>query len=94
VSFKRTLPRAALRFAVFPEELTNLSGLYLGLVEGQGYGKCGDRKRVREHVASLLPFKVFEVANLAFLGTWNSEIYTATTGRGGTVMSIFVGQRS
>jgi hypothetical protein len=33
VSFKRTLPRAALRFAVFPEELTNLSGLYLGLSE-------------------------------------------------------------
>ena len=83
-----------MRIAVFPEELTNLSGLLLGLVEGQGCGKCGDCKRVRERVASLLPFKVFEVANLAFSCTWNSEISAATTSLGGTVMGIFVGPNS
>lgn len=35
-----------------------------------------------------------EVAHMAFLGTWNSEIFAAITGLSGTVMGIFVGQKS
>jgi hypothetical protein len=34
-----------------------------------------------------------EVAHLAFLGSWNSEIFAAITGLSGTVMGIFVGQK-
>lgn len=35
-----------------------------------------------------------EVAHMAFLGTWNSEIFAAITGLSGTVMGIFVGQKT
>ncbi len=35
-----------------------------------------------------------EVAHLAFLGTWNSEIFAAITGLIGTVTGIFVGQKA
>ena len=35
-----------------------------------------------------------EVVHIAFLGTWNSEIFAAITGLSGTVMGIFVGQKS
>lgn len=42
--------------------LTNLSGLSLDMSEGSGCGKCGDYKRVWEHVASLLPFWVLEAS--------------------------------
>ena len=34
-----------------------------------------------------------EVAHMAFLGSWNSEIFAAITGLSGTVMGIFVGQK-
>jgi len=34
-----------------------------------------------------------EVAHLAFLGSWNSEIFAAITGLSGTVMGVFVGQK-
>jgi len=35
-----------------------------------------------------------EIAHLALLRTWNSEIFAAITGLSGTVMGIFVGQKS
>jgi len=35
-----------------------------------------------------------EIAHLAFLHTWNSEIFAAITGLSGTVMGIFVGSKS
>jgi hypothetical protein len=35
-----------------------------------------------------------EIAHMAFLGTWNSEIFAAITGLSGTVMGIFVGQKA
>ena len=35
-----------------------------------------------------------EVAHLAFLGVWNSEIFAAITGLSGTVMGIFVGKKT
>jgi acetylglutamate kinase len=37
---------------------------------------------------------VLEVAHMAFMGTWNSEIFAAITGLSGTVMGIFVGQKT
>jgi hypothetical protein len=35
-----------------------------------------------------------EVAHLAFLGSWSSEIFAAITGLSGTITGIFVGQKS
>ena len=35
-----------------------------------------------------------EIANLALLHSWNSEVFAAITGLAGTVMGIFVGQKS
>jgi len=35
-----------------------------------------------------------EVAHMAFLGSWNSEVFAAITGLSGTVMGIFVGQKA
>jgi hypothetical protein len=35
-----------------------------------------------------------EIAHMALLRTWNSEVFAAITGLSGTVMGIFVGQKS
>jgi hypothetical protein len=35
-----------------------------------------------------------EIANLALLHCWNSDVFAAITGLSGTVMGIFVGQKS
>ena len=35
-----------------------------------------------------------EIANLVLLHCWNSEVFAAITGLTGTVMGIFVGQKS
>jgi hypothetical protein len=35
-----------------------------------------------------------EIAHMAFLGSWNSEIFAAITGLSGTIMGIFVGQKT
>jgi hypothetical protein len=35
-----------------------------------------------------------EIAHLALLRTWNSEVFAAITGLSGTVLGIFVGQKS
>jgi hypothetical protein len=35
-----------------------------------------------------------EIANLALLHSWNIEVFAAITGLSGTVMGIFVGQKS
>ena len=37
---------------------------------------------------------ILELAHMAFMGTWNSEIFAAITGLSGTVMGIFVGQKT
>ncbi len=37
---------------------------------------------------------MLEVAHMAFMGSWNSEIFAAITGLSGTVMGIFVGQKT
>jgi hypothetical protein len=35
-----------------------------------------------------------EIAHLALLRTWNSEVFAAITGLSGTVMGIFLGKKS
>ena len=35
-----------------------------------------------------------EIANLALLGTWNSEVFAAITGLAGTIMGILISQKS
>jgi len=35
-----------------------------------------------------------EIAHMAFMHAWNSEIFAAITGLSGTVMGIFVGQKA
>lgn len=37
---------------------------------------------------------ILEVAHMAFLGTWSSEVFAAITGLSGTVTGIFVGKRT
>ncbi len=37
---------------------------------------------------------VLEVAHLAVLGVWNSEIFATITGLSGTVLGIFVGHKA
>jgi hypothetical protein len=36
----------------------------------------------------------FEFAHMAFMHTWNAEIFAAITGLSGTVIGLFVGQKS
>ncbi len=35
-----------------------------------------------------------EIANLAFLGTWNSEVFASITGLTGTITGILISQKS
>ena len=37
---------------------------------------------------------LLEIAHLAFLGSWNSEIFAVISGLSGTITGIFVGQKS
>lgn len=48
---------------------------------------------VKFAVCLVFCFSGLEIAHLAFLGSWNSEIFATITGLSGTVMGIFVGQK-
>lgn len=37
---------------------------------------------------------VIEIAHLALLRSWNSEVFAAITGLSGTVMGVFVGRKT
>ncbi len=37
---------------------------------------------------------VLEIAHLVFLQSWNSEVFAAISGLSGTILGIFVGQKS
>jgi len=37
---------------------------------------------------------ILEIAHIALLGRWNSEIFASITGLSGTVMGIFIGQKT
>ncbi len=45
-------------------------------------------------IAIIFCLSAIEVANLAFLGKWNSEIFAAITGLTGTVTGILISQKS
>jgi len=49
---------------------------------------------VKFAIAMTLCLSALEIAHIAFLGSWNSEIFAAITGLSGTVMGIFVGQKA
>jgi hypothetical protein len=45
-------------------------------------------------IALTLCLTGLEVAHMAILGRWNSEIFSAITGLSGTVVGLFVGQKT
>ena len=49
---------------------------------------------VKFSLGMTLCLAAIEIAHLALLRTWNSEIFAAITGLSGTVLGIFVGQKS
>ena len=49
---------------------------------------------VRFGIGMTVCLSFLEVAHLAFLGSWSSEIFSAITCLSGTVMGVFVGQKS
>jgi len=49
---------------------------------------------VKFTIATTLILSTLEIAHIAFLGKWNSEIFSAIIGLSGTVMGIFVGQKT
>jgi len=48
---------------------------------------------VKFAIAMLACLSAVEIAHLALMQTWNSEVFSAITGLVGTVMGIFVGKR-
>jgi len=49
---------------------------------------------VKFTIAMTACMSALEVAHMAYVGTWNSEIFAAITGLSGTVIGLFVGQKS
>jgi hypothetical protein len=49
---------------------------------------------VKFAVAMTVCLTALEIARMALLGKWNSEIFSAITGLSGTVIGIFVGQKA
>jgi hypothetical protein len=49
---------------------------------------------VKFAIAMTVCLTVLEVAHMVFLGKWNSEIFAAITGLSGTVMGVFIGQKT
>jgi len=49
---------------------------------------------VKFAIAMLASLSAVEIAHLAILGTWNSEVFSAITGLVGTVTGIFLGQKA
>ncbi|MCW3996215.1 MAG: hypothetical protein NWE98_08745 [Candidatus Bathyarchaeota archaeon] len=49
---------------------------------------------VKFAIAFTFSLTALEVAHLAFLGSWNSEVFAAITGLTGTVTGIMISQKS
>jgi hypothetical protein len=49
---------------------------------------------VKFAIAMTACLSALEIAHMAFLGKWNSEIFASITGLSGTVMGIFIGQKT
>jgi len=44
-------------------------------------------------IISLASFTALQIAHLALLGRWNSEIFAAMTGLVGTILGVFFGKK-
>ena len=49
---------------------------------------------VKFAIAMTACLSLLEVAHMAFLGAWSSEIFAAISGLSGTVFGVFVGQKT
>ena len=49
---------------------------------------------VKFAVGMTVCLSVLEVAHLAFLGSWNSEVFAAITGLAGTITGIILGSKA
>ena len=49
---------------------------------------------VKFAIAMTIILSALEITHLMVLGKWNSEIFAVITGLSGTVMGIFVGQKT
>jgi len=49
---------------------------------------------VKFAIAFTFSLSAVEIAHLALLGTWNSEVFAAVTGFAGTIMGILISQRA
>jgi hypothetical protein len=49
---------------------------------------------VKFTIAMTIILSALEIAHMAILGKWNSEIFAVITGLSGTVMGISVGQKT
>jgi len=49
---------------------------------------------VKFAMAMTVCLSAIEIAHIAFLGEWNSEIFAAVTGLIGTVSGVLIGQRA
>ena len=49
---------------------------------------------VKFAIALTFSLTALEIAHLALLGTWNSEVFAAITGLAGTITGILISQRT
>ncbi len=49
---------------------------------------------VKFAIGAIFCLSALEIANLAFLGTWNSEVFASITGLTGTITGILISQKS
>ena len=49
---------------------------------------------VKFAIAMTVCLSLLEVAHLAFMHEWNSEVFAAISGLSGTILGIFVGQKA
>jgi len=49
---------------------------------------------VKFAIGMTLCLSVLEVAHMAFIGTWNSEIFAGITGLTGSIVGLFVGKKA
>jgi len=49
---------------------------------------------VKFAVGAIICLSALEIANLAFLGAWNSEVFASITGLTGTITGILISQKS
>jgi hypothetical protein len=76
---KRALTRKSTDKTVAEEEVPPSERLVLG---------------VKFAIALTFSLTALEIAHLALLGTWNSEVFAAITGLAGTITGILISQKT